>query len=132
MALFPTPTPTPLSLFTDHLSRTEAKEVQQLIHSIVKESKPFKMKDTGLLTGKTGVALFYAYYYLAEKDDKILQQLEILVDDILSDLSTKTLDGSFSYGLAGIAWLFQHLKNIGLVEAAYDDVLLLSKVQTSS
>lgn len=87
--------------------------------------KKDEVQGAGLLSGKAGVTLMYAYL------SKVFPAayLEITMDylDELADcLANDKLQYSMSYGVAGIAFVFQHLRNIGLLNA--DDDLNLSEL----
>lgn len=70
-----------------------------------------------LLTGKGGVALFYAYYYLETNDSCFLKKCQSIIDDILIQVEKEPILFTFCDGLSGIGWLIQHLIDIGIIDS---------------
>jgi lantibiotic biosynthesis protein len=73
----------------------------------------------GLLSGDAGIALFFAYLIEAYPDG----QYETATSAYLEKLSTaveKQSSHNLSAGIAGIGFVFQHLRNIGLLDPLED------------
>jgi lantibiotic modifying enzyme len=67
----------------------------------------------GLLSGYSGSALFYAYYYNLTGKKKHLKKVHQLLLKSIQTLSEETLIASHCNGVAGIVWTIQHLINEG-------------------
>ncbi|WP_298733002.1 lanthionine synthetase C family protein [uncultured Chitinophaga sp.] len=73
-------------------------------------------KDPGLLSGYSGCALFYAYYYRLSGKQQHLRRLQQVLQKMTHALSEQALTASHCSGVAGIAWCLQHLTNEGFIE----------------
>lgn len=73
-------------------------------------------EDPGLLSGYTGSALFYAYYYRLTGKHKYLRRLQQVLQKMTAALAEQQLIASHCSGIAGIAWCLQHLTNEGFIE----------------
>jgi lantibiotic biosynthesis protein len=110
-----------------------------VLQPIVTHSKPYKLfekqvvdiareipgwyrrtTNVGLLSGKAGIALLFAY--LSKHYD--LGSYEKITFDILSELNEclckEDLDYHLSTGVAGIGFVFQHLRNIDVLDRNED------------
>ena len=70
----------------------------------------------GLLSGYTGCALFYAYYYHLTGKKKYLKQVHTVMLKSIQALSEQEMMLSHCSGISGIAWSIQHLINAGFAE----------------
>lgn len=78
-----------------------------------------EVKEVGLLNGKAGIALLFAY--LSKRDpEKYLTVLHEYLDEMANSLSYDNLHYSLSIGVAGIAFTFQHLRNIDVLDRSED------------
>jgi len=78
----------------------------------------------GLLNGKTGIALFYAYLYQLTSENKYLNKCYSLIKEI----SKKAILGfrntyNYANGFAGFGWLLHHLGQMGILEGDSVDIL---------
>ncbi|HUR09719.1 MAG TPA: lanthionine synthetase C family protein [Flavitalea sp.] len=80
--------------------------------------------EVGLLGGKAGITLLFAYLSKAFPEKKYLQATLDYLDELSDSLSTEELSHNMSAGVAGIAFVFQHLRNIGILDNE-DDLNLL-------
>lgn len=90
---------------------------------ITESTASMNAEETGLLSGKVGIAIFFGYLYLAKKNVHYIQMVEANLDRVVDDMETKPLAGTFSIGLTGIAWSIQHLQNIGVLGHEWNDFL---------
>jgi lantibiotic biosynthesis protein len=74
----------------------------------------------GLLAGKAGSALLYAYLYKALQKPEYFDIAARYIDELTEILSTEELSPSMSSGVAGIAFTFQHLRNIDFLDVEDD------------
>ena len=78
------------------------------------------MKEVGLLGGDAGIALLFAYLSKAfpgkAYGDMVIGRLNGLGDA----LSNAELPYNMSGGIAGVAFVFQHLRNIGVLDKSDD------------
>ena len=88
-------------------------------------------KNVSLYTGLSGITLFYAYLYLNTKSDKYYNIVGENLEKIIEALDYGYLEPSFSNGISGIFWLFNHLNKLQLLDQedisfidSYDAILL--------
>lgn len=79
-----------------------------------------------LMSGRSGIALFYAYYYRLTGNERYLETLGEQVTRCVDDLLEQYPGFNHCNGLAGIAWALQHLVNIGIADAEDFEELLNS------
>lgn len=105
------------------------KTLYDQIHVIADEIQERKLLDSesyGLLGGKSGGAIFYTYLYKAFNESKYFDIASQYVDELNEALATQEMPYLMSSGVAGIAYVFQHLRNIGFLDT--DDDLNLKEV----
>jgi lantibiotic modifying enzyme len=85
-------------------------EVQQLCDYLL-HNKTY-MDDPSLFKGKTGIALLFAYYSLAENDARARDYVYELIESILNDMAAKPLNFSYLTGISGIHWGLQHINRL--------------------
>jgi len=74
-----------------------------------------RVRSSGLFNGRAGMTLLFAY--LAKTFPGEYQEItHAYLEELRESLSRKALSHSFSSGKAGIGFVFQHLRNIGLIE----------------
>ena len=98
------------------------------IENIAKQIQEERVGITnpGLLDGKAGIVLFYAYLSKLFPGKKYSDIVAGILDELSDSLSNDELDHSMSGGVAGIAFAFQHLRNIGILDK--NDDLNLSEM----
>ena len=81
-------------------------------------------REIGLYSGNAGVALFLFYYARFKKEAAIRQKATEIVDDLFTQIET-TLQPHFSLcsGIAGVAWLIDHLCKQRFLGADSDEIL---------
>ncbi|MEO6167694.1 MAG: lanthionine synthetase C family protein [Chitinophagales bacterium] len=101
-----------------------ANEIAAQLHLIAEQVFLHKEeKDFSLLGGKAGITLLFAYLLKAFPDETNNEQVSQLLDELSDDLAQEELSHSMSGGFAGIAFIFQHLRNLGIISKE-DDVNL--------
>ncbi len=80
----------------------------------------FKNEHIGLLGGKSGVALFLAYYSKYKNSQKYLEKALELIESSLSDFNSYNL--SYSSGIAGLAWTIEHLFKYDFFDADTNEI----------
>lgn len=73
-----------------------------------------------LLSGLPGITLFYAYLSRLFPEKNYSNQMMEALERCGQALSTEALPPTMSIGVAGIAFVFQHLRNIGLLDKEED------------
>lgn len=76
--------------------------------------------DCGLLSGNAGIALFYGYLAKQYPESNYFDKVTYYLDKIGDAISKESLNPSMSVGVGGIAFVFQHLRNIGLLDIEED------------
>src|SRR5688572_3581277 len=82
--------------------------------------KKNEVKKVGLLGGKAGITLMFAYLSNAYPEKKYLQATLDFLDELSDSLSNEELNYNMSAGVAGVAFVFQHLRNLGILDAEDD------------
>ncbi|HEV8271662.1 MAG TPA: lanthionine synthetase C family protein [Chitinophagaceae bacterium] len=77
------------------------------------------LKEVGLLGGKAGIVLLFAYLSRIFPQN-YLQATFDLLDELSDSLANDELDFHLSAGVAGIGFSFQHLRNIGVLDKSED------------
>lgn len=101
-------------------------KIDESLHSIFKclSSKDHLCADQdGLMSGRAGVCLFYAYYYKLFPQDRLIKLIESQSKKAFANLDYKNL--RFGDGLSGILWAYVHIErllgvDIGAFELAKD------------
>jgi len=105
------------------LSENQVTKLQILIDEIEQSVSKQAFEATGILSGKAGITIFYAYLFLATQIAVYQEKMEQFLDSLIDDLNHKPLEGRFSSGITGVGWTIQHLRNIQVIGEEYDEVL---------
>jgi lantibiotic biosynthesis protein len=76
--------------------------------------------SSDLLGGDAGITLFFAYLAIIDPDRKYESITHEYLEKLSNALSEEELPYNMSAGFAGIAFVFQHLRNIGLLDPSQD------------
>jgi class I lanthipeptide synthase len=79
-----------------------------------------EVHSANLLSGNAGITLFFAYLSKLYPDSNYEDIVFEYLDKLGNSLSEEILRHSMSGGIAGIAFVFQHLRNIGLLDQQED------------
>jgi lantibiotic biosynthesis protein len=99
------------------------KTLYDQIHTIADEvqaSGSLNEESYGLLGGKAGATIFYTYLYKAFNESKYFDIASQYVDELNEALATQEMPYLMSSGVAGVAYVFQHLRNIGFLDTEDD------------
>jgi lantibiotic modifying enzyme len=113
-------------------TKPSASEVNQFlitqIEAIAEQilEKKCDIKQVGLLGGRAGITLLFAYLSKAYPEKGYLQVTLDYLDELSDSLSNEELNYNMSAGVAGIAFVFQHLRNLGILDN--EDDLNLSEL----
>lgn len=78
----------------------------------------------GLLDGKAGVTLLFAYLTKAFPENEMYENITCeYLEELSNALSEVSLPLNMSAGITGIAFVFQHLRNMGLIDLSEDQNL---------
>jgi lantibiotic modifying enzyme len=109
---------TDMDIVSPGINNSLAKQVDTIAQQLL-DKKP-DLDETGLLGGKAGIVLLFAYLSkLFPEKDHLNDTLEYL-DELSDALANDELDHNMSGGVAGIAFVFQHLRNMGLLDKSDD------------
>lgn len=75
-----------------------------------------RVRSYGLLNGRAGITLLFAYMAKTFPGGEFEALTHKHLEELRGILSRKGLSHSLSTGKAGIAFVFQHLRNIGLID----------------
>jgi len=107
----------PTSVFSNGLRALDS-QVARIVEQIAETKN--ERHECGLLGGKAGIALLFAYLSKLLPSTKYLQATFQILEDLSYSLSTDDLGYNMSAGVAGIAFTFQHLRNIGVLDRRDD------------
>lgn len=102
-------------LKTEKELKEKLSEIYQVLIELKKDG--FKDLNPGLLGGKIGIALFFAYYSVYKKDETILKAVEALLFEVYEDINKGYNYHSFGGGLAGIGWAIDFLQRQDFIDA---------------
>ena len=87
------------------------------LEEIVNQLKNDFPKDEGisLMSGKTGLALFWNTYAYASKDIQAYKQSEYVLNEIEKSIEFEN-QYSFCSGFAGIGWFYQYMNDMGIFD----------------
>ncbi len=116
----------PGSCFFLPLIMNSVNKVKRILKDIAAALDVYAAQEAGpsLMCGRSGIALFYAYYYRLTGDEKYLEALGVQITESIDSLAEGHPGYSYCTGIAGIAWTLQHLVRIGIAEASDFEVLL--------
>ncbi|HEY6957175.1 MAG TPA: lanthionine synthetase C family protein [Flavisolibacter sp.] len=97
-----------------HLKEFLKEQVNVIALQIERESQ--YIDDYGLLNGKAGVALLFGYLAKLSGDKYLFEFTYGLMSELMDVLANGELSESMSSGVAGIAFAFQHLNNMGVLD----------------
>ena len=82
-----------------------------------------EMEIPGLLSGKTGIALFLFYYSKYTNQQKFYNIGYDFLNDVIEHLNKNLSLHTHCTGLAGIGWAFNHLASNNFIDADMNDIL---------
>ena len=94
------------------------RQIENIAKQIQEER--VRIANPGLLDGKGGIVLLYAYLSKLFPGKKYSDIVAGILDELSDSLSNDELDYNMSGGVAGIAFAFQHLRNIGVLDKSDD------------
>ena len=95
------------------------EKIRAIAHSVY-EDRDTTINNSGLLGGEAGITLFFAYLTIACPEGPYEEITREYLQRLSDALSYQQLPHHLSYGIAGIAFVFQHLRNIGLLDSSED------------
>ncbi len=84
------------------------------------QDKKTAITDPGLLDGKAGIVLLFGYLSKLFPEKNYSETTMSFLDDLTDSLSNDELGYDMSTGVAGIAFAFQHLRNIAVLDKSDD------------
>jgi lantibiotic modifying enzyme len=95
------------------------QQVQQIWADLQTEQALYN-NSYGILGGKAGIALFYGYTAMHYNQQQYYDPAYAMLEDMGDALATQEMIYTMSAGIGGIAYTFQHLQNIGLIDSEDD------------
>ena len=103
------------------------KEILESHLAVIAQLTSYKYKDyddnLGVLAGISGVALFQFYYSKHTNNDYHADIGAEIITHCIEKINTGFSHPSFCNGIAGLAWVIQHLRKEGFIELNSDDLL---------
>jgi len=92
-------------------------KLDQIADCVYNDIKHDKIKKAGgLFDGETGILLFLCYYYKFSKELRYANLIEVYLEKLLDQLSTKINLHTYCSGYSGILYLFEFLKKNRLLQ----------------
>lgn len=101
------------------------KTLNRIAENIIKE-KNLNHCGPGLLTGKSGIALFLLYYSKFAKNKTFAEKGVNLITEVFNAVKLGYNFPTFCDGLAGFCWMIQHLVNFNFISK--EDVPFLDEM----
>lgn len=79
-----------------------------------------EVKEVGLLGGTAGITLLFGYLSKVFPKKKYLQTTFDYLNELSDSLANDEMNYNMSAGVAGIAFVFQHLRNMGVLDIEED------------
>jgi len=109
---------TDMHVISPGIDKSLTNQVNGIAQQILE--KKSDLKEVGLLGGKAGIVLLFAYLSKLFPEKNYLQITFDYLDELSESLINDELDYNMSGGVAGIAFVFQHLRNIGVLDIGDD------------
>ena len=109
---------TDMPIISPAVNRSLAKQVDTIARQL--HDKKTELNETGLLGGKAGIVLLFAYLAKLFPEKGYLTNTLQYLDELSDALANEELDHNMSGGVAGIAFVFQHLRNMDLLDKSND------------
>jgi lantibiotic modifying enzyme len=109
---------TAMHIIYPDVNKLLTKQVDAIARQLL--DKKNELNETGLLGGKAGIALLFAYLSKLFPEKEYLNNTLQYLDELSDALANDELDYNMSGGVAGIAFVFQHLRNMGLLDKSDD------------
>jgi lantibiotic modifying enzyme len=106
------------TMYHSDLSNVLRKQIDSISNYILRYKTT--ITDPGLLSGKAGVTLLFAYLSELFPEKNYHNNTIEFVSDLADSLSNDELDYHLSTGVAGIAFVFQHLRNRKVLDRNQD------------
>jgi lantibiotic modifying enzyme len=100
-----------------------SKEIDKKISAIADCLSNYSDTNIYLMGGKTGIALFWAYYSEYSGSVNLQETLAPLITEVCKGIKQSKIYPSFASGLAGIGWAIEHLKQNGFIETDTDSLI---------
>lgn len=95
------------------------EKIRAIAHSVY-NNRDTTGTESSLLGGNAGIALFFAYLTIAYPEGPYEEITLEYLEKMSDALADQQLSHHLSTGIAGIAFVFQHLRNIGLLDNSED------------
>ncbi|UCS92399.1 lanthionine synthetase C family protein [Echinicola marina] len=83
----------------------------------------YKENEIGLMGGKSGLIIFFIYYYRHTQDRKYLDFALSELEASYNALSNYDFNFTFSSGLSGFAWTVEHINTFGFYKLDTENIL---------
>jgi len=112
-------------LYTDHIDQQRVCEKKGILEQVTAIANDLyharnNVTANGLLSGNAGITLFFAYLAKIYPDSIYEDITGEYLDRLSNALAEERLSPDMSAGIAGIAFVFQHLRNIDLLDSTED------------
>lgn len=82
-----------------------------------------KHRNYSLLSGKTGIALYFFYFSRYSKSQEFNDKAFKIMEEVINELNSQGSIFTFAGGIAGIGWTIEHLNREGFIECDTNEVL---------
>jgi lantibiotic biosynthesis protein len=109
------------AIATGGLTKKLMKKLEE-IAGVLREIKD-PQENPGLMSGKTGIAIFLSYYGRFSGDDAYTEKAFALFSEIFAEVNDGFQHPDLNSGLAGIGWAIEHVVRFGFFQADTGEIL---------
>jgi lantibiotic modifying enzyme len=107
-----------IKIISSGLNHSLTCQIDVIVEQVIEKKN--EVNDVGLLSGKAGIVLLFTYLSKVFPEKHLLNNVYDYLDEISNILADEALPYNLSSGVAGIAFVFQHLRNMGVLDVKDD------------
>lgn len=100
-----------------------AQRLRIKINEIAQSMESMHTNSLGIMGGKAGEAIFWAYYlrFLSTKHPN--EKVNLILSDIFDQIKSSSISPDFATGLAGVGWTIEHLAQNNFINANTNKII---------
>lgn len=106
------------AILNNKIIKNKISEVANILEKGIKN-----IDNKYLVSGKTGISLFFFYYAKYKNEQKYYEKGFELISEVFDEINKGFNYHTFSGGLAGIGWTINHLSKNDFIDADTDEIL---------
>lgn len=96
------------------------EDAEQTINDLYPLIDQASFKHDGLLSGRTGLVIYYFYMYKQYKDEKFAEKAVVLLEEIVQNMANQKFTYSLASGLAGLGLALSLLIEEGIIDSSVE------------